>query len=410
MDGDDRIRELVSRAIGEVPMDPGLADRVVTGASRRRGHPWVRELVVSTGLAVALIGGLAAAIMFGHHAGIRSSSSTPAAGISATGGWPAVRPTPNIPRLEPSPRSGAALAYDPVTRTTILFGGQTADDIIGDTWSWNGSGWTRLHPSASPPARAWAALAFDTGTGRLVLFGGTGPTARGGGDVCRCFGDTWTWDGTTWRRHTGAGPSARVMSGMAGDPATGGILLFGGDTGGKGTTFLADTWLWKKGVWTQSRAVGPSARDATAMASDPSAGSVVLFGGNGLPNGASADTWVWHVAHWSLIPGPGPPAMSGSMATSPAGVLLYGSDSSVPGPPRAETWSYTAGGWRLVVADPEQAASPSLPGPRADTSLAYDQLHRTVVLFGGAGNVGPLGGTWLFGDATWRQAAGAARS
>jgi hypothetical protein len=36
------------------------------------------------------------------------------------------------------------------------------------------------------------AMAYDPGTGQLVLYGGAIDSGR------KLFGDTWTWNGTTW--------------------------------------------------------------------------------------------------------------------------------------------------------------------------------------------------------------------
>ena len=35
-------------------------------------------------------------------------------------------------------------------------------------------------------------MAYDQGTGQLVLYGGAIHSGR------KLFGDTWTWNGTTW--------------------------------------------------------------------------------------------------------------------------------------------------------------------------------------------------------------------
>ncbi|HEY3955205.1 MAG TPA: hypothetical protein VGM53_17695 [Streptosporangiaceae bacterium] len=45
------------------------------------------------------------------------------------------------------------MAYDAATRTTVLFGGSTDRSTFGDTWTWDGSAWTRQAPAIHPPAR-----------------------------------------------------------------------------------------------------------------------------------------------------------------------------------------------------------------------------------------------------------------
>jgi hypothetical protein len=81
---------------------------------------------------------------------------------------------------------------------------------------------------------------------------------------------------------------------MAFDPAGGGVLLFGGDTG---TNRSNETWRWDGTVWTQlSSASTPSPRTEAAMAADPVRNVVVLCGG--FDNGALHDTWEWNGTQW----------------------------------------------------------------------------------------------------------------
>lgn len=65
----------------------------------------------------------------------------------------------------------------------IAFGGGSATGPAGDTWLWNGQAWTLLAPTASPTPRQGAAAAYDSAAHQLVLFGGI----TGGGTVS---GDT----------------------------------------------------------------------------------------------------------------------------------------------------------------------------------------------------------------------------
>jgi hypothetical protein len=63
--------------------------------------------------------------------------------------------------------------------------------LLGDTWVWDGSGWSERIPSNSPSARFGAAMAWDAAHQRVVLFGG-----RDAQNILH--DDTWEWDGTTW--------------------------------------------------------------------------------------------------------------------------------------------------------------------------------------------------------------------
>jgi hypothetical protein len=59
------------------------------------------------------------------------------------------------------------MAYDPLTSQTVLFGGSssTATDL-NDTWTWNGTTWTRWTPAHVPPHTS--PLTFGSESARLA--------------------------------------------------------------------------------------------------------------------------------------------------------------------------------------------------------------------------------------------------
>ena len=59
--------------------------------------------------------------------------------------------------------------------------------LLGDTWTWDGTTRTKQAPATSPPARRFTEMAYDATTSNVVLFGGE----PGGGVID--IGDTWTW-------------------------------------------------------------------------------------------------------------------------------------------------------------------------------------------------------------------------
>ena len=201
-------------------------------------------------------------------------------------GW-----TKQAPPAHPPARFLAPMAYDAATGNTVLFGGVTRKEL-GDTWTWNGSTWTKQAPATSPPARSGASMAYDAATGNIVLFGGAGSHHHHG-----LFDDTWTWNGSTWTKDaTATHPSARNSASMAYDAATGNVVLFGGGGFGSGPSPLGDTWTWDGSTWTkQAPATSPPARQYGSMAYDAATGNVVLFGGGGGSSGLSplGDTWTW---------------------------------------------------------------------------------------------------------------------
>jgi hypothetical protein len=85
-------------------------------------------------------------------------------------------------------------------------------DYTGALWvSTNpADGWVEAPSAGAPAPRSEPALAYDGATGQVVLFGGEllGSTSVAGEVV----GDTWTWDGTTWTEREGSAPTPTASS------------------------------------------------------------------------------------------------------------------------------------------------------------------------------------------------------
>src|ERR1700719_4514199 len=107
-------------------------------------------------ISVAAIGALS---FIGFHSPAQASVTAPAH-------WSQVGATVN----GPSGRSDGAMVYDAATGSTLLFGGFNSTELA-DTWSWNGSVWSKLTPATSPPAVRGASMVYDAATHNVVLFG-----------------------------------------------------------------------------------------------------------------------------------------------------------------------------------------------------------------------------------------------
>jgi hypothetical protein len=95
----------------------------------------------------------------------------------------------------PGPRHSFALAYNEVRREVVLFGGLGAnEEALGDTWLWNGGQWRRVEGDGPSP-RFDTYMAYDVERGVSVLFGGISGDAENS-----LLGDTWEWDGSRWTR------------------------------------------------------------------------------------------------------------------------------------------------------------------------------------------------------------------
>ncbi len=338
---------------------------------------------------------------------------------SATGGSAspdATMPVSSSPGM-PSPREGAAMAYDPATRTVVLFGGDDGEDALGDTWSWGGSGWARLDPAVSPPPRTGALMAYDPATRRLVLTGGR--AMSGGGAAGSVDVDTWTWDGLAWSPEPSGSLPASASSGMGVALATDGateqlVLVTGLEQAG---CQAEETWLWSGTSWSQLHpTISPIGAEGGLLADDPVTGHLDLFSSaGGCPGDGEQGTvlWSWDGRTWKAdgssagAAGLNVPKMivSGQLVASAIGPLLvvYGG---------TYAWHGDAG-WAQLTGAPGglgEMAEPPATDQRDGEALAFDSALHEAVLFGGEcascdpDGVDYLGDTWTF-DGSWALAA-----
>lgn len=205
----------------------------------------------------------------------------------------------------PAARLYPSMAYDPVTRTVILFGGWTGTDAFNDTWSYDTrtGRWTRVATIGTPHARWGSSMVYDSAAGKIILFGGL----FGSYDGTHRLNDTWAYDpaSKTWTNLQPAGPlpPARAYAATAYDQPASKLVLFGGFAGPHG--LLDDTWTYDAATrrWTKlgRSQQQPSQRDFSSMAYDPAASEIVLFGGqtgtSGNVNAADlSDTWLLRIS------------------------------------------------------------------------------------------------------------------
>jgi len=184
-----------------------------------------------------------------------------------------------------------AACYDRSRKRVVVFGGwDGANEFRGDTWEWDGREMVRVS-TAGPAARAGHEIAWDPVSRRCILFGGRGDAGF--------LTDTWAWDGDAWRILTEEGPPARWFFGLATADAWGTVVLFGGATAAGD---LADTWTWDGSSWTRVDATGPPPRGMSRIAFDGE--RIVLFGGRQRSDGDPpftdlSDTWEFDGERWS---------------------------------------------------------------------------------------------------------------
>src|SRR5262249_61811179 len=100
---------------------------------------------------------------------------------------------------------------------------------LGRAESWDvpaSASGVQLSPAVPPPPRSYLAMAYAPASGKIIMFGGdTGATY---------LNDTWLFDGITWTEVTvNTPPPARAAAQMAYDSVTQKVVLFGGFKGRK---------------------------------------------------------------------------------------------------------------------------------------------------------------------------------
>lgn len=303
-----------------------------------------------------------------------------------------------FPNRSPQKRNDAAMAYDPVNRNTVLFGGEqgkpgTGGAVFGDTWIWNGANWSMQHPLLSPSPRWGAMMTYDAAHNRIVLYGGR-PDSSTGPSIG--LSETWLWDfpNKTWSLASTVGPP-RYEGSMIYDPQSRKVILFGGAPGPRN-----DTWAWDGVSWTKLNVTpSPSPRVSAGIAYDATANRVVLFGGGTVVNppgeqgNSVSDTWEWDGTNWTpQTPSRIPPALATpAMAYDPVALQTIMLESSGSANTAMQTWAWDGSTWfpRTPV---------SMPLGRDRQSMAYDQARKEIVLFGGlnlAANA-PYDDTWVW--------------
>jgi hypothetical protein len=139
------------------------------------------------------------------------------------------------PAVSPPSRWIHRMAYDAARDEVVVFGGAGTATVLGDMWVWNGSNWVQKTPGTLPSARYADAIAYDSHRQVVVLFGGQTGFDYGVG----LLGDTWEWNGTGWTPLPVTGPTARSFVKMVYDQRRRKLVLFGGYDA---TGFVNDTW------------------------------------------------------------------------------------------------------------------------------------------------------------------------
>jgi hypothetical protein len=327
----------------------------------------------------------------------------------------------------PAPRGNLAMAYYPPTGKVYIFGG--CDGMMGltfgDLWEWNGTTWAQVSSSNGPQARCDSAMAYDPVRKSLILFGGTSYQGR-----MDAFPETWEWTNSGgWAQLKPLGsPAPMYGHGMVTDTVRNKVLLFGGLSykyyyGPDGGIYVPppmdplrnEVWEWDGGTltWTNRTPVtsmqAPRGRQYPVLAFDEARGKLFLYEGpnNSWSSGASTSGyWEWDpsTAGWALRD------PKDWLQTSYNAYAVYDSirrrevlftdTSSSTG--TNETWELDARGptWyvRTLWGTPES---------RSNAAMAFDAGRGVVVLFGGMRNDSTMTNeTWEYRVTQWGDGTG----
>ena len=229
--------------------------------------------------------GLHRTLMFGGQSANGGLASTP---LNDLWSWDGDRWT----LLAGSPPPGFTafgMVYDAARSVVIVVGANQATDTNVETWEWDTATWHKISTSNAPVARRSFVMAYDPTRGVTVLAGGETFAASP-------VNDTWEYDGTQWRQIAITTPELDD-AGAAFDPATAKVIAYGGHG-------LATTWSYTGAAWTNTGVVTPGVLAGIQLAGDFASGKVVMYGGD-TGSGASARTWLWNGSSWSNVNAPG---------------------------------------------------------------------------------------------------------
>jgi hypothetical protein len=231
----------------------------------------------------------------------------------------------------------------------VLFGGQTATGSSDETWTWDGTVWKRMTPAHQPAARRDAAMAYDPAHQVVVLYGGLVADQFEGQEAA----DTWEWNGVDWTEASVGNSGPRFRTGARMVTAGDHVVLFGGHVGN--LTYFGDAWSWDGTTWTRADGgARPPGRGDAAVAWNPRDSSLFVFGGLGLrPDSGPgnlgiplADAWSMAGGTWTAIGAGGPPAISdaGAVFDTAAGRALVMFGIVCPSP-TSDQWSWDGARW-----------------------------------------------------------------
>ena len=298
----------------------------------------------------------------------------------------------------PSGRFNFMMTYIPETHRIFLFGGFSANDRVSDTWTYDieSNVWTELDPPDSPSPRSDAAIVYDPENGVVILHDG----------YCRDNShprDVWVYDFGVgnWRQmDPDEGPLPQYGHHMVYDSLNDRVVMYGGHWSTPGSSrhgYSDGVWVYDYPTdsWTKvDEATSLPSRYWHQMAYDEVRGKMVVFSGSMGDDSRNDDTWLFDTDSltWERFESEeGPEARANSaMAYDRAHqkIVLFGGMGSFDNPPLGDLWILdpVEGAWEergaaVIEAEEqeEETTGTGIPGfPVA--SLALGIIISTIFL------------------------------
>ncbi|HEX7878770.1 MAG TPA: kelch repeat-containing protein [Candidatus Eisenbacteria bacterium] len=335
----------------------------------------------------------------------------------------------NVAATGPAARLAHTAVYDGFSNRMIVFGGLGPAGELNDTWvltNANGSGgtpaWQPLSPGNAPPlARQGHAAAYDGVNNRLIVYGGYSAARPEG------FLDVWVLSNANGLGGTpmwtqllpgGSTPDRRAGSGIAYNPSSNRLILFGGlRTLDPCAGASNDVWILTHAnglggtpEWSLLPATGPlpAARSGAVLGYDSATNRLIVQGGT------VACTWTIGEAHylthadglggtptWSTLPlvNPAPPGRTyhGGIYDAATDRLLTFGGIDANGTMALDDILLVTGATNAGAAGWSRLPNPTVhPPTRSSHTACWDPLTRRLIVFGGDGwQYGLLGDLWI---------------
>jgi cysteine-rich repeat protein len=294
--------------------------------------------------------------------------------------------SPALPFTQPQPRMGASVAYDPLRKRVVMFGGDQSCIPCGghtdETWEWDGRQFSAVD-GARPIPQSGTAMVYNAASRSVMMLAtsfdfaqSTGNT-DGFGTLDRLF----TFDGTNWSEVPAPDHPIVRNTSLVYDPTNDVVMTFGGrDESTFQTMQTLRGWGPGTGWFDIDGGSGPVSRLSGAMtAYDPIRQRTVLFGGKDENRSSLDDIWEWDGGSWNESGARGPSARFGhTVFYNPDArqISVYGNATNASN--TEDLWDWNGQVWTQRSID---AGSTVLPHYKQ--SVAYDSARHQIFTFGG---------------------------